>query len=127
MTAAARILRSPALLAMAAIGLLLVLAGTISVVPETKQAVILRLGAPLRVVNGYRPDEVFGQTGAGLKQRARRVTLHDLRRIQATAEAGVGLLGFGLRTLVRHIATDLGRWRRCRRRHVRGHRDGFQG
>jgi membrane protease subunit HflC len=69
MTVAARILRSPALLAMAAIGLLLVLAGTVSVVPETKQAVILRLGAPTRVVNRYRPDEVFGQTGAGLIAR----------------------------------------------------------
>jgi membrane protease subunit HflC len=69
MTVAARILHSPALLAMAAIGLLLVLAGTFSVVPETKQVVVLRLGAPTRVVNRYHPDEVFGQTGAGLIAR----------------------------------------------------------
>jgi hypothetical protein len=69
MIAAARLLRSPALLAMAAIGLLLLLAGTFSVVPETKQAVVLRLGAPMRVVNRYRPDEVFGRTGAGLIAR----------------------------------------------------------
>jgi membrane protease subunit HflC len=69
MTFAARILRSPALLAIAAIGLLLVLAGTVSIVPETKQAVILRFGAPMRVVNRYHPDEVFGRTGAGLIAR----------------------------------------------------------
>jgi membrane protease subunit HflC len=69
MTVAGRILHSPALLAMAAFGLLLVLAGTVSVVPETKQAVVLRLGAPTRVVNRYHPDEVFGRTGAGLIAR----------------------------------------------------------
>jgi membrane protease subunit HflC len=69
MTVVSRILHSPALLAMAAIGVLLVLAGTFSVVPETRQAVILRLGAPTRVVNRYHPDEVFGRTGAGLIAR----------------------------------------------------------
>jgi membrane protease subunit HflC len=69
MSVAARILHSPALLAMAAIGLLLVLAGTFSVVPETKQAVILRLGAPTRVINRYHPEEVYGRTGAGLIAR----------------------------------------------------------
>jgi len=69
MTVVGRILHSPALLAMAAIGLLLVLAGTFSVVPETRQAVVLRLGAPTRVVNRYHPDEVFGRTGAGLIAR----------------------------------------------------------
>jgi membrane protease subunit HflC len=66
MTVAVRMLRSPALLAVAAIALLLVLAATFSVVPETEQAVVLRLGAPTRVVNRYHPDEVFGRTGAGL-------------------------------------------------------------
>jgi membrane protease subunit HflC len=66
MIAVARILRSPTLLAMAAIGLLLLLAGTFSIVPETKQAIVLRLGAPTRVVNRYRPEEIYGQTGAGL-------------------------------------------------------------
>jgi membrane protease subunit HflC len=51
------------------IGLVLLIAGTFAVVPETKQAVVLRLGAPTRVVNRYHDDEQFGRTGAGLIAR----------------------------------------------------------
>src|SRR5579872_1084541 len=69
MTIARRILHSPALFAVVAIALLLLIAGTFSVVPETKQVVVLRLGAPVRVINRYHPDEVFGGTGAGLIAR----------------------------------------------------------
>ena len=36
-----------------------------SVVPETKQAVIIRAGQPQTIVNMYKPDVPFGQTGAG--------------------------------------------------------------
>ena len=36
---------------------------------ETKQAVIVRFGEPQRVLNRYRPNEEFGQTGAGLAVR----------------------------------------------------------
>ena len=35
------------------------------VVPETKQAVIIRAGEPVDIVNMYKPDVPFGQTGAG--------------------------------------------------------------
>jgi membrane protease subunit HflC len=69
MTDVDRILRHPTLLAAVAIGLFLLIIGTFAVVPETRQAVILRLGAPTRVINRYHPDEMFGQTGAGLIAR----------------------------------------------------------
>ncbi|MDO9487150.1 MAG: protease modulator HflC [Sphingomonadaceae bacterium] len=35
-------------------------------VPETSQAIIVRLGKPNRIVNAYDAREPFGQTGAGL-------------------------------------------------------------
>ena len=38
----------------------------ITVVPETEQAVVVRLGDPERVINRYRPNADFGSTGAGL-------------------------------------------------------------
>ncbi|MDF8333195.1 protease modulator HflC [Novosphingobium cyanobacteriorum] len=38
-------------------------------VDETEQAVIVRLGEPVRVVNRFRPNADFGQTGAGLTWR----------------------------------------------------------
>lgn len=47
--------------------ILLVLASaTLYTVPETKQAIVLRLGKPERIVNAYDPKEKFGDTGAGL-------------------------------------------------------------
>jgi len=45
---------------------LLVLLSTVAIVPETKQAVILRLEKPVRTINAYRPNEVFGRTQAGV-------------------------------------------------------------
>ena len=39
------------------------------VVPETKQAVIIRTGEPYKIVNMYRPNEAFGATGAGFYWR----------------------------------------------------------
>lgn len=45
------------------------IASTLFVTPETKQAVIIRTGEPLEIVNMYRPDEPYGQTGAGLWYR----------------------------------------------------------
>lgn len=40
-----------------------------SVVPETKQALILSFGQPIRVVNAYKSNEDFGKTGAGIVAR----------------------------------------------------------
>jgi membrane protease subunit HflC len=45
---------------------LVVLFSSVAVVPETKQALIVRLGHPVDVYNGYHANEDFGHTGAGL-------------------------------------------------------------
>ncbi len=39
------------------------------VVPETKQAVIISAGNPTKIVNMFRPDDPYGQTGAGIYWR----------------------------------------------------------
>jgi len=63
----ASLIRSPMVLVVAALGLLLVLYNTIYVVSETSQAVILNLGNPVGTVNAWHPGESFGRTDAGLK------------------------------------------------------------
>jgi len=45
---------------------LIALLSCLTVVGETEQAVIVRLGEPNRVVNRFRPNADFGQTGAGI-------------------------------------------------------------
>ena len=57
----------PALIAL--IALIVALMSSFIVVPETMQAVIVRTGEPVRVVNRFRPNADFGQTGAGLVPR----------------------------------------------------------
>ncbi|MEL0210314.1 MAG: SPFH domain-containing protein, partial [Novosphingobium sp.] len=53
-----------------AIGVALVAAAScVKVVDETTQAVVIRLGQPERVVNRFKPNADFGQTGAGLVWR----------------------------------------------------------
>lgn len=62
-------LRNPIVLAvLATIGLILI-GSTFAIVPETKQAVVLRFGNPVRIYNSYKPNEAFGHTGAGIKVR----------------------------------------------------------
>lgn len=39
------------------------------VVPESQQAVIVRTGEPVRVVNRFQPNQPYGQTGAGIVWR----------------------------------------------------------
>ncbi len=53
---------------------LVVAAMSLFVVPETKQAVIIRAGKPVQIVNLYRPEVPFGQTGAGFYFR---IPLYD--------------------------------------------------
>lgn len=48
------------------LGALLLLSESVYRVDETKQAIVLRLGKPDRIVNGYDPREPVGRTGAGL-------------------------------------------------------------
>ena len=52
-------------IALALIGLL----SSVTVVTETEQAVVVRFGEPVRVINRFRPNRDFGQTGAGLVLR----------------------------------------------------------
>lgn len=61
-----RIGRHPIASALVAIALLLVLASTLVVVPETKQGVVLRFGQPVAIINQYNPKQSFGGDGAGL-------------------------------------------------------------
>ncbi|WP_336985606.1 protease modulator HflC [Altererythrobacter aquiaggeris] len=53
-----------------AVGVALIAAlSCIIIVPETQQGVVIRTGEPVRVVNRFRPDVPFGQTGAGVQWR----------------------------------------------------------
>ena len=60
---------TPIKLLIAGIALLFLLASTLSVVPETRQGIVLRLGKADRIINQYDPKEAFGSTGAGLVAR----------------------------------------------------------
>jgi membrane protease subunit HflC len=64
-----RLLRNPITLGVLAILLLIVLSSTVSIVPETKQAVIVRFGQPVRVVNSFQKNAPLGPGGAGLTAR----------------------------------------------------------
>ena len=61
--------RNPIALGAAAMAALIVLASSLTIVPETSQAVILRFEQPYRTINRWKPNEVFGNTGAGLAAR----------------------------------------------------------
>lgn len=61
-----RLLSNPVALVVGGLAFLVLLASTVSIVPETKQGVVLRLSKADRVINGYKPGQPFGGTGAGL-------------------------------------------------------------
>lgn len=61
--------RNPVALAMAATASLVLIGSTFAIVPETSQAVVVRFGKPVAIVNAYKPGERFGRTGAGLTVR----------------------------------------------------------
>ncbi len=60
------ITRNPILWSAIAFGLIVVAMSTLYSVPETAQAVVLRLGKPERIVNAYNEKARFGTSGAGL-------------------------------------------------------------
>lgn len=64
-----RLWRDQKAVVIALIALAVALFSTAIVVPETKQAVIVRVGEPVRVINKFRPNIDFGLTGAGLSWR----------------------------------------------------------
>ncbi|OYW45926.1 MAG: protease modulator HflC [Sphingomonadales bacterium 32-68-7] len=51
---------------LAAVGAVLIAFAFVIVVPETQQAVIIRTGEPVSVVNKFKPNQAFGSTGAGV-------------------------------------------------------------
>ncbi len=58
--------RYPILWAAIAFVLIILVMSTLYTVPENRQAVVLRLGKPERIVNAYNPKAQFGDSGAGL-------------------------------------------------------------
>ncbi|CAN5623922.1 protease modulator HflC [soil metagenome] len=63
------LLRNPITLAIIGLVVLILIGSTLTIVPETSQAVILRFEQPVRTINAYRKGERFGDTGAGLIAR----------------------------------------------------------
>jgi len=63
------ILQNYKALGIAAIVVLLALASSVVIVPETHQAVVIQTGQPNRVFNKFKPEVPYGQTGAGVQFR----------------------------------------------------------
>ncbi|WP_439651450.1 protease modulator HflC [Pacificimonas pallii] len=62
-------LKNPIIL-LAALFLLLVLVATsFFTVTESQQAIVTRLGEPVRIINAYDESEVYGRTGAGINMK----------------------------------------------------------
>ena len=59
----------PIVWAVLAFLVVVVLLGSFPIVPETKQAVIVRFGKPERILNRYAPGKPIGTAGAGLSYR----------------------------------------------------------
>jgi membrane protease subunit HflC len=62
----ASLFRNPLALGIIALLVVVVMAMTFAIVPETKQVVVLRFERPVRTVNAWKPNEIFGRSGAGL-------------------------------------------------------------
>src|SRR3546814_5925966 len=65
----ASLFRNPIRRLVVAVALLVILSQSLAIVPEDKQALILRFGEIERTVNKYKPNEDFGRSGAGLVLR----------------------------------------------------------
>lgn len=57
--------KNPIAIGILAIVALFILANTIAIVPETRQAVVVRFGDPIGTKNQFKTGEEFGETGAG--------------------------------------------------------------
>jgi membrane protease subunit HflC len=81
--------RNPLVLAFAALLFVVLLASTLAIVPETQQAVVYRLGQPVRDVNRYNIGDQPGSSQAGLILRApfvERVVYVDKRVLDLDLE-----------------------------------------
>ncbi len=63
------LLRNPVLLGFVALIAVILAAATFAIVPETRQAVVLRFEQPIYTVNRWKQGEVAGRSGAGLIAR----------------------------------------------------------
>jgi modulator of FtsH protease HflC len=61
--------RHPILASVAALFLLFLIVASFPIVPETKEAVIVRFGKPVRILNEYKPGRPIGAAGAGISWR----------------------------------------------------------
>jgi membrane protease subunit HflC len=61
--------RHPLFAAALALFALFVLLGSFPIVPETKQAVVVRFGKPVRILGRYEPGRPIGGAGAGISWR----------------------------------------------------------
>ena len=61
--------RRPLLSAIVAFVVLVLLLGSFPIVPETKQAVVVRFGKPVRILNRYEAGRPIGTAGAGISWR----------------------------------------------------------
>jgi len=61
--------RMPLLWAMFAVLVVGLALSSVTIVPETQQALILHFGQPARIANRYDPHQDFGHTGAGIVAR----------------------------------------------------------
>jgi modulator of FtsH protease HflC len=59
-------LQNPLAMGAAGLGLLLLLGMSVSIVPETQQAIVSSYGKPLRTVNAFKPKQEFGDRTTGL-------------------------------------------------------------
>ena len=59
----------PAIAAIFALLVLLILVGSFPIIPETKQAVVVRFGKPVRIYNMYKAGRPIGTAGAGINWR----------------------------------------------------------
>ena len=64
-----KIMQRPLLFLFILFVLVATMMSTLTIVPEDKQALVLRYGEIVRSVNRYKADEQFGQSGAGLVAR----------------------------------------------------------
>ena len=81
--------RNPVLLGILALLAVILAAATLAIVPETEQAVIVRLEQPTAVINGFVADQQLGRTGAGLIARipfVDRLVWVDKRVLDVDAE-----------------------------------------
>jgi len=58
--------RHPLMSGLIAFAVLLAILSAVSIVPETRQGIVVRFGKPVRIVNRFKPGEQFGSTQAGL-------------------------------------------------------------